>query len=126
MSIQFGSFINSVQANGTVKEIIPGETPATLLFWSDRSPATVVETFKKGKYEYVVVQEDDYERTDSLGISDSQSYDYKRNPNGNKITFRITPKGFQHVYVNEETGRFINGSGHLTIGRREKYHDFSF
>lgn len=124
---QTGSLFNHIMANGSVKDIIPGETGATLLSWSDRHAATVIELFKKGKFEYVVVQQDTAKRTDINGMSEDQTYEYTRNPEGSKSTFRITDNGFIRVYVDSETGRFKKcGSGGLMIGRRDQFFDFSF
>ena len=124
---QTGSLFNHIMANGSVKDIIPGETGATLLSWSDRHAATVIELFKKGKFEYVVVQRDHVKRIDNNGMSEGQTYEYTRNAEGSKSTFRITDNGFIRVYVDSETGRFKKcGSGGLMIGRRDQFFDFSF
>lgn len=98
---------------------------ATLLGWSDRKAATVIELFKKGKYNYVVVQQDNATRTDKNGMSDSQHYDYTPNLEGSKTTFRILENGFQKVYVNHNN-RFVNTSGGVMFGERDEYYDYSF
>jgi len=126
LGTQTGSLFNHIMSNNTIKEIVPGVTGATLLSWSDRHAATVIETFKKGKYDYIVVQQDIATRVDNLGMSDAQSYTYERNPEGPTYTFRITEKGFQGVYANPETGRFLKCGGGLTVGQRAEYYDFSF
>lgn len=128
LGTQTGSLFNHLMSNTSVKEIIPGETGATLLSWTDRRAATVVEVFKKGVYDYIVVQRDIATRVDKNGMSDAQSYEYSRDPNGFKETFRIGKKGtFEKVYVNAETGRFVKaGVGGLSVGTRNEYYDFSF
>lgn len=126
LGTQTGSLVNHFMANTSVKDIVLGETGATLLSWSDRHPATVVNMYKKGKFEYIVVQHDDYKRTDNNGLSESQTYEYTRNKDAATETFRITDKGFMKVYQDPDTGRFKKTVGGLTVGRREKYYDFSF
>lgn len=127
LGTQTGSFFNHMMANSSIKEIVPGVTGATLLSWSDRKAATVIETFKKGKFDYVVIQLDNATRVDDLGMSDCQSYTYERNPEGPTYTFRISAKGFENVIVNETSGRYVKtGVYGLTIGQRAEYYDFSF
>lgn len=128
---QTGSMTNhlySRMTNGQPKpEVGMG---ATVLSWSDREGATVVEAYEiKGGYE-VVVQEDDFKRIDKNGMSECQDYEYTANPNARKLRFRFDDKhrGWREVYV-KENGRvcLVKGGGHgLRIGERDKYHDFSF
>jgi hypothetical protein len=126
LGTQTASLFNHLMANTSVKDIVVGETGATLLSWTDRKAATVVDLFTKGKYTYVTVQRDNAERSDNNGMSDAQSYTYTRNPNGCKETFRITDKGFVKVYVSEN-GRFKKaGVGGLALGVRREHYDFSF
>jgi hypothetical protein len=126
LGTQTGSLINHMMANTSVKDVVLGVTGATLLSWSDRHPATVVDMYKQGKFEYIVVQHDDYKRIDQNGLSESQTYEYTQNKNAATETFRITDKGFVKVYKDSETGRFKKTVGGLSVGRREKYYDFSF
>jgi len=100
--------------------------PATLLSWTDRSPATVVDVNMKGRC--IVVQEDDYQRIDNNGLSESQEYEYARNPKASVYIFRKNKKGewVQHRF-NPKTNRLVQSRGYgLMLGKREKYHDFSF
>lgn len=125
LGTQTGSLVNHVvsREEATLPEIGEG---ATVLQWSDRKPATVIEIFTKGKFDYIVVQEDNAKRIDDNGMSDIQEYEYTPNTDGVTNVFRITDDGYQHVYKSE-TGRYVKGSGlGLAIGRREMYHDFSF
>jgi hypothetical protein len=122
-----GSLINHLYSISTKNEPEPFVgMPATLLSWTDRDPCTVIEVNMKGRY--IVVQEDDYRRTDSNGLSDSQSYEYTINPNGSTRIFRKNKRGEWVLhYVNSETKRLVQSRGcNLLLGRREKYHDFSF
>lgn len=120
-----GSLVNHVVSRATAitPEIGGG---ATLLQWSDRKPATVIDLFTKGKFDYIVVQEDNAKRTDDRGMSEMQDYEYTPNPNGAKRTFRITESGYHHVHKSD-SGRYVKSSDlGLSVGQRESYHDFSF
>ena len=128
LGTQTGSLFNHLMANCSVKDIVPGETGATLLYWTDRRAATVVEVFKKGFYDYIVVQQDIATRVDKNGMSDCQDYEYSRDPKGSTFTFRIGKSGkFESVFFNEDTGRYKKiGVGGLMVGDRREYYDFSF
>lgn len=84
---------------------------ATVICYSDRHAATVVEITKNK----IVVQHDIATRMDTNGRSEDQSYAYTRNPNGRLRTFRRTSRGW----------RDSDGNG-LYIGGRMEYYDFSF
>lgn len=125
LGTETGSLVNHVASREVAKLPEVGDG-ATLLGWSDRYPATVIEVFKKGKFDYIVVQEDSATRIDDNGMSEVQDYEYTRNPNGRKETFRVVEDRFERVY-RAESGRFKKESGYgLWVGRRESYHDFSF
>lgn len=88
---------------------------ATIVSWTDRHPATVVEVSKSGHK--IVVQEDAATRTDSNGMSDAQSYSFERDENG-KLTEATRRKDGSY--------RVKGGTGRVLIGVRSRYHDFSF
>ena len=100
--------------------------PATLLSWTDRTPGTVIEVNMTKRY--IVVQEDNATRTDANGMSDGQSYEYTRNPNGSTSIFRKNKRGEWVLhYRNPETNRLVQSRGPgLMLGKREKYYDYSF
>ena len=111
--MEHGSLNNMLMANSK-----PNKTPAvgdgaTILGWTDRHPATVIEVSPSGKT--IRIQEDDAERTDSNGMSEIQSYKFKANPKGAIHEVRLTKKGW----------KIVKGS-RVLVGHREKYHDFSF
>ncbi|MBF84524.1 MAG: hypothetical protein CL489_08625 [Acidobacteria bacterium] len=125
LGTETGSLVNHLYSR--IEKIKPEiGMGATILGWTDRSPATVIETFTKGKYDYIVVQEDSAKRVDNNGMSENQEYEYTRNPEGCTYTFRVIKDGFQEVYK-AESGRYnkLDGKG-LLLGTREKYYDFSF
>lgn len=122
---QTNSLVNSIYASMEGGEPVVG-MPATLLSWTDRNPCTVVEVNNLKRY--IVVQDDDYKRVDSNGLSECQQYEYTPNPNAPTRIFRKMKSGqwVQH-FVNPETNRLVKSEGcGLRLGKREKYHDFSF
>jgi hypothetical protein len=125
LGTETGSLVNHILTSGFGPEPYVG-MPATICYWTDRTPATVVEVNMKGRY--IVVQDDDYKRVDSNGMSESQVYEYTQNPENYKRIYRKNKKGVWVAQVrNPETGRLKNApSGGLCLGEREKYHDFSF
>jgi hypothetical protein len=114
--MQTASLINHVMIESSQPTPEIG-MPATICDWTDRTPATVIEVrrFKsgarKGEPCAVVVQEDSYRRTDKLGMSDCQTYEYERNPSGCTREFKVG-----------RDGRYKG----LTLGHRERYYDYSF
>lgn len=85
---------------------------ATEYMWSDNHPYTVIDISESGKT--LKLQADTATRTDTNGMSESQSYDYTRNPDGEIVTVRLTKKGWKHK------GRRFG------LGHRREYHDYSF
>jgi hypothetical protein len=76
----------------------------------------------------VEVREDRAIRTDSNGLSESQTYTYEPNPNGARHWFRRSKNGtWEEVTRNQVSRRWnaTNGLG-LRIGEREEYRDPSF
>ena len=125
LGTQTASLVNHIYSRSFTTDINVGDG-ATFLMWTDRKAATVIDVFTKGKYTYFTIQEDNVSRIDSNGMSDAQSYEYTPNPEGCTKTFRVTENGYQAVYVNPETGRFVNTSGNVIVGRRSHHHDYSF
>lgn len=127
LGAETGSLINHLYSRMTVGEPTPYVgMGATLLSWTDRNPATVVEVNMEKRY--IVVQDDDYTRVDANGMSEAQEYEYTPNPNGFKRIFRKSKKGewVQH-HVNPATNRLVQARGcGLRLGKRDKYHDYSF
>ena len=106
----FGSLMNHLMTNS--KQIEPKEgMGATICCWSDRHAATIVKVTKS----QIHVQEDFATRTDSNGMSESQTYDYSPNTNAPVIVFRKTKKGYRS-----------KGGDSLLVGHRQHYYDYSF
>lgn len=125
LGTQTGSLVNHIMSDGPVVQEINVGDGATILMWSDRRPATVVAI----EGNRVTIQEDKSVRVDSNGMSEMQEYEFSRNPNGCKTTFRKNKRGkWEQVRFNSETGRWNKtaDSPNISFGRRSKYHDFSF
>jgi hypothetical protein len=114
----YGNLINRIQETAAPKKPEVG-MGATILMWSDRHAATIVEVSKDGKR--VVIQEDNAVRTDKNGMSECQDYTYSPNPNAAKQVFTLRKNG---TYVQE--GSSMRSGTIIRIGERDSYHDFSF
>lgn len=87
---------------------------ATQLRHTDRSPWTVVEIVSARE---VVVQADQYRRTDRNGLSEDQEYEYTPDPDGAKLTLTARKDG---------SWRVKGWGGVFVLGSRERYCDPSF
>ena len=118
LGTQTGSLINHIVSdmNNSVPAIGMG---ATILCWTDRRAATVVEVSKDGNL--IAVVEDIATRTDKNGMSDCQTYSYAPDPNGSKQYFRLRKNG---SYVRK--GEPLKGGQRVMIGKRDHHFDFSF
>lgn len=118
----YGSFINMIAHNSGTSEPEVG-MGATYLGWSDRHPYTIAEVVrfksgaKKGEIKGVYARQDQSKRTDQNGMSEVQSWEFIQDPSAPLEYF---PK--------RKDGRFSKGPnyGTLSIGVRDRYHDFSF
>lgn len=124
LGTETGSLVNHLLSNARGPEPVVG-MGCTMLYWSDRTAATVIEVNHKGRY--IVVQEDRAVRVDDFGMSEHQEYEFKPNPSGSTYIYRKMSNGLwiQH-YRNGQTGRLNKASGQLILGRRDHYYDFSF
>lgn len=109
-----GSLVNHLMDGAATVEPEVGMA-ATVVHWTDRTAATVVEVSKTGHK--LVVQEDTATRTDSNGMSDAQSYSYERNPDG---------RLYEATRRKDGSYRLKGGDSRVLLGHREKYRDFSF
>ncbi len=91
----------------------PG-TPATVRYAVDCHAATVISSSET----IIRVQCDTATRTDSNGLSETQVYEYKRNPNGTVYTFTRRRDGA----FREKGCKKGHGVG-LTLGVRREYRD---
>jgi hypothetical protein len=88
---------------------------ATVIFWTDRKAATIIEVSKTGHR--VTVQADKAIRTDDHGMSDAQSYRFERDENG--ATYEATRR-------KDGSYRLKGGDSRVLLGVRDHYHDYSF
>lgn len=84
---------------------------------SDRYPFTVVEVISPRK---IVLQEDHFKRTDTNGLSESQTYEFTPNPNAPKVTVTLRSNG-KWVQI----GQPKKYPGYY-VGERSAYQDPSF
>lgn len=114
----FGSLTNRLQESAKPETPVVG-MGATLLFYSDRDAATIIEVSEDGKQ--IKLQEDHCIRTDKNGMSESQDYRYEPNI-----------KGKTHVATLRKNGTYVLVGGTLhsgtvvRVGDRDAYHDYSF
>jgi len=112
LGTETGSLMNHIMSqcgNATDPKIGMG---CTMLSYTDRHAGTIVKMTPKS----ITVQEDKAIRLDKNGMSESQQYEFAADPNGRRETFRLRKNG---EYVS-------TGGRRLLIGKRDKYHDYSF
>ncbi len=85
---------------------------ATIFFGTDRYAATIVRATKC----MVVAREDISIRVDGSGASGVQKYRHKRDRNGIVRKFRKTKNGWRY--------KGLDGVMYLTVGERDRYHDY--
>lgn len=84
---------------------------ATKLLYSDRVPFTIIEIPKK---DVILIQQDKAIRTDKNGLSESQTYEFKTDPEG--LILKVTKK----------RGRWISDGSVILLGIRMSYRDPHF
>jgi hypothetical protein len=85
----------------------------TVLMWTDRKAGTITRVSPSGKTFWF--KDDIAIRTDSNGMSESQTYEFKPDPDARERKAVKTVKGWKEV----------RGS-RLMLGHRSAYHDYSF
>lgn len=133
LGTETGSLVNHLlsTSTNTTKPVVG--MGVTLLSWTDRRPGTIraVRELTSKAYRYEIeVTEDDAKRIDNNGMSESQEYEYSVVEDGYRCLFRqerATGKWYEGR-INGETHKFnrIGGANCIILGKREKYHDFSF
>jgi hypothetical protein len=120
-----GSLVNHMYSRMTINEPEPTVgMGVTMLSWTDREAGTIVEVNMKKRY--IAVTDDHAKRIDNNGMSESQEYEYTSDFNGHRNYYRKDRKGQWRRCFYNENKRLVFGTGGLIIGRREKYHDFTF
>lgn len=96
---------------------------ATIAYFSDREPCTIIGIDPQGKW--IKVQEDNWVRTDNNGMSDIQEYEYSRNTKGTIHTFKRTRKD-PNKYTDNGIYKWGDYGSRLCFGYRERYYDYTF
>lgn len=109
-----GSLQNAMsdQTRSRTPEIGMGVTE---IMYSDRHPYTVVAILTPKR---IIVQEDNAKRTDKLGASDYQEYEYTRNPNAPQVILFLNKYGKWKRLGDAQGSTFL-------LGEREEYYDFT-
>jgi hypothetical protein len=108
---------NELMAQGATAPLEPKVgMGATLLMWSDRKAMTVVEVKSK---KTIRLTYDKAIRTDTNGMSDSQSYRYEQDERGIPLQATLRKDGRWRI-SGYKTG------GVIVLGERDAYHDYSF
>lgn len=130
LGTQTASVMNNIMSRAVIGQPAPYVgMGATLLGWTDRYPATIVQicTNKAGEIVEIQVQEDDAKRIDQNGMSEDQDYEYTPNTSGTCYRFKKDRKGMWREIRMGDKGRMVfTGGRGLRIGEREKYYDFTF
>lgn len=113
-----GSLVNAIYRQTASPEPEEG-MGATILMWTDRHAVTIdlVSVDKRR----IWVSRDKATRTDSNGMSESQSYTYEHGDDHSTECFSLRKNG-RWVRRGEKAH---NGTA-LSIGKRNEYHDYSF
>lgn len=88
---------------------------ATIQVGSDRYPYTIIGIYRNGRN--IVLQMDKYTRTDNNGMSESQTYSFERDKDGEIQTATLRKDG---------SYRLMGSKIPVWIGSRYAYYDYSF
>lgn len=123
---QTGSLCNAMMESRTFVEPVVG-MGATLLAWTDRYPATVVEW--DAKKQEVLLFEDKATAIGSVAFTENQSWAYEFDAKGNSYRFKFKNGRWRQMSIGEN-GKYRlmpKGTGHgLMLGERDKYYDPCF
>lgn len=131
LGTETGSLVNYMHSMAIIgqPEVYVG-MPVTMLSWTDRHPATVIQLFKVGKSIIMRIQSDNYEAVprENTKYGDHIEYSYSPNPEGATYTYKQgSDNRWCEVYFKEDTKRWVkSGCGGIHLGQREKYFDPSF
>ncbi len=130
LGAETGSLVNHLSSRMTIgaPEPVVG-MGATVLGWTDRHAATVIDVAVIRKQTVVTVQHDDARVVSGSAHDGSAKWETKPDPAGNTRKFsRRSPNDKWHeVSINPDTGRLVKSGGYgLLIGQRDHYRDPSF
>lgn len=104
---------DDINTNSVIPEVGMG---VTICSHSDKYPFTIIGVSENKKT--ITIQQDIAKRIDDNGLSENQTYDYKRDVNGLILKARINKEGIWTVIGNKYKT--------VIIGEREKYWNPSF
>jgi|LauGreDrversion4_2_1035121.scaffolds.fasta_scaffold74102_4 hypothetical protein len=112
-----GSLVNNIMSEVTpdVPEIGMG---VTRLCWSDRNAFTVIDILSSSE---IRVQRDRAKRVDNNGMSDCQTWEFQRDPNGSIYHLTLRKNGRW-----KQKGVRSKSSDGWLLGTRQEHFDFSF
>jgi hypothetical protein len=108
------SLINALLGNMVNTPAPVAGLGVTELGWTDRHAGTITRVSPNGKRLWFTL--DIATRTDANGMSESQTYTYAQNPSAQEREARLCKNGW----------KIVGSRNGLSLGRREKYHDYSF
>jgi hypothetical protein len=120
----YGNLMNRLLESSASPEPLVG-MGATVTLYSDRHACTVTHV----EAGFIFLRRDKAIRTDVNNQSDSQSYRYEPDPDGETYRFRKNKDGYwREVVFNKETSRFrlAGGGKGLVLGERDEYYDYDF
>lgn len=115
---RFGSLTNLMASNSKSAEPEVG-MGATILMYSDRHAATIVEV--NASKTRVGIQRDDAKRVDDNGMSDSQHYEFTPDTSA-PVEYYTLRKNGKWVRV----GQPQSSGAQIGVGYRSEYYDFTF
>ena len=114
----YGNLMNRI-AEHTIPVMPRVGDGGTIYMHSDRLAVTVERiTISRAKVITIFAREDHAERTDTNGMSESQTYEYKPDPEGRLHVIKMRKINGQKVWR--------CGNDGVNFGRRDAYHDYSF
>lgn len=128
---QTGSLINHLHSRQVIGQPMPKVgMGATVLMWTDRCAATIVEVVSKadGSVDRIAITDDSNTVTKGSGHDGSAEYAFTSNMDGHRTWYRTGADGlWQQTRHNPVTNRWTKAGGAgLRIGARDQYRDPSF
>ena len=111
------SMVNNIYANSKYPAPTVG-MGATMLMATDRHAGTIIRIVTPKK---IIVQRDTSTRTDNNGMSESQTYDYTPDTNGEQYTVTLRKNGRWVIQ-----GQQAHNGTAFAIGHRSSYFDYCY
>jgi hypothetical protein len=131
--MEYGSLTNLAMSKNSNNDVPKTGDGATIIHYSDRTAATVIDVGTYRNATCIAIQEDHAIRTDNNGMSDCQSYEFKRNFEGaiHQVRWRKEAKNrkagwYTFEIIPTEKGNRTAWGNRVSFGFRERYFDYSF